>query len=192
LSLHRHGGGGISFSIIVNALMEAFWKTIIWHQFGAAIDMLENAIRACPDGVWSDPSKRPEWVSKGVPGYWCVAYHAVFFLDFDLSGSEKGFMPPAPFNLDELDPAGLLPERPYTKDELLTYLEHGRAKCRTFIEALTEDAARKRCGFERRDMSVAELLLHSMRHVQHHAAQLNLILRQTVDTAPRWVGQAKG
>ena len=177
--------------MIVEALMETVWKTIIWRQFGAAIDMLENAICACPDEVWSDPSKRPEWVSKGVPGYWYVAYHAIFFLDFDLSGSEKGFMPPAPFTLDELDPAGLLPERPYTKDELLTYLAHGRAKCRAFIEALTEDDARMRCVFERRDMSVAELLLHSMRHVQHHTAQLNLILRQTVDTAPRWVGQAK-
>jgi hypothetical protein len=30
-----------------------------------------------------------------------------------------------------------------------------------------------------------------MRHVQHHAAQLNLILRQQIDSAPRWVVKAK-
>jgi len=30
-----------------------------------------------------------------------------------------------------------------------------------------------------------------MRHVQHHAAQLNLILRQTIDSAPRWVAKTK-
>jgi hypothetical protein len=26
-----------------------------------------------------------------------------------------------------------------------------------------------------------------MRHIQHHVGQLNLVLRQTVDSAPRWV-----
>jgi len=30
-----------------------------------------------------------------------------------------------------------------------------------------------------------------MRHVQHHAAQLNLILRQTIDSAPTWVSKTK-
>jgi len=171
--------------------METIWKTIIWRQFGAAIDMLENAMRACPDELWSDPTKPPVFISKSVPGFWYVAYHTLFFLDYYLSESERGFAPPAPFTLDELDPAGLLPERPYSKDELLTYLEHCRKKCRAAVEALTDDAARKRCGFERPDLPVAELLLYNMRHVQHHAAQLNLILRQTVDAAPRWVARAK-
>lgn len=31
-------------------------KTILWQQFGAAIDMLENALRACPDALWGDRS----------------------------------------------------------------------------------------------------------------------------------------
>ena len=35
--------------------MEAIWKTIIWGQFGAAIDMLENAMRACPDVILPFP-----------------------------------------------------------------------------------------------------------------------------------------
>jgi hypothetical protein len=171
--------------------METIWNTIIWRQFGAAIDMLENAIRACPDELWSDPSKPPEWISNSVPGFWYVAYHTLFFLDFYSSVSEKRFAPPAPFTLDELDPAGLLPERAYTKEELLAYLAHGREKCRSAVDSLTDDAAREPCGFERRDMSVAELLLSNMRHVQHHAAQLNLMLRQTTDAAPRWVARAK-
>jgi hypothetical protein len=36
-----------------------------------------------------------------------------------------------------------------------------------------------------------ELLLYSMRHVQHHSAQFNLILRETIDSAPGWVSRAK-
>ena len=86
-----------------------------------------------------------------------------------------------------MDEAGLLPERLYTKDELYTYLEHGRKKCRTTIEAMTDEKVNQRCGFDWLDISVAEVLLYNMRHVQHHVGQLNLILRQKVDSASRWV-----
>jgi len=171
--------------------MDAFWKTTIWQQFGAAIDMLDNAIRACPDELWGDPSKKPEWVKKNVVGFWYVAYHTLFFLDCYLSESLARFSPPAPFNLDELDPAGLLPGRPFSKTELLGYLDHCRKKCWTTIEAMTEEKARQRCGFAWLDITGAELLLYNMRHVQHHAAQLNLLLRQGTDSAPRWVVKAK-
>jgi hypothetical protein len=163
--------------------VDATWRAILWQQFGAAIDMLDNALLACPEELWSDRSRRPE--------FWYVVFHTLFFLDLYLSGSVEGFAPPAPFTLDELDPAGLLPERPYTKDELHSYLEHGRRECRATIEALTDEKARRRCGFERLDLSELELLLYNMRHVQHHAAQLNLILRQTIDSAPGWVTKAK-
>jgi hypothetical protein len=30
------------------------WRTITWQQFGAAIDMLANALRACPDEYADD------------------------------------------------------------------------------------------------------------------------------------------
>jgi hypothetical protein len=159
--------------------MNANWKTIIWQQFGAAIDMLENAMLACPDALWGDRSQRPE--------FWYVAFHTLFFLDLYLSDSDKGFAPPAPFTLDELDERGLLPERVYTKEELRTYLKHGREKCRVTISVMTEEKANQRCGFEWLDHSVAEMLLYNMRHVQHHTGQLNLILRQKVDSAPRWI-----
>jgi hypothetical protein len=163
--------------------MIATWKPILWQQFGASIDMLENALLACPEELWNDRSRQPE--------YWYVVFHTLFFLDFYLSDSSEGFTPPAPFTLDELDPAGLLPERVYTKDELRTYLAHGRRKCRAKIEALGEESVGQRCGFERPDVTVSELLLYNMRHVQHHAAQLNLILRQTIDSAPTWVSKTK-
>ena len=164
--------------------MDAIWKTGVWKQFGATIDMLENAMKACPDALWHDRSLRPE--------FWYLVYHTLFWLDYHLADSEAGFAPPAPFTLDELDPAGLMPERAYTKAELQRYLEHGRAKCRATIAGLTDEAAGRRCGFERRDMSAFELLLYNLRHVQHHAAQLNLILRQQVDAAPPWVGRTPG
>ncbi len=171
--------------------MDTTWRTIIWQQFGAAIDMLENALRACPDRLWRDclwnnDSERPEYAQ-----FWYIAYHTLFWLDLYLSGSVEGFAPPAPFTLDELDPAGLLPERPYSKDELQAYLDHGRQKCRATIEALTDEKARQRCGFRWGEISFLELLLYNMRHVQEHAAQLNLMLGQKVGSAPGWVIKAK-
>ena len=171
--------------------MDAFWKQIIWQQFGATIDMLENAMRVCPDELWSDPSKKPEWIRNDVVGFWYLVFHTLFWLDFYLSESVEGFTPPAPFTLDEFDLAGLLPERPYTKDELQRYLEHGRRKCRARIAGLTEESARERRKFGSAEGTVAELLLYNMRHVQHHTAQLNLMLRRETDSAPNWVGRTK-
>ena len=163
--------------------MDTHWRASLWSQFGAAIDMLENALLACPDGLWSDRAQRLE--------FWYVVYHTLFWLDLYLSGSIEHFAPPAPFTLEELDPAGLLPERPYAKHELQAYLEHGRQKCRATIEALTDEQARQRCRFPWGDVSFAELLLYNMRHVQEHASQLSLILGQTTNSAPGWVTKAK-
>ena len=163
-------------------MLDTTFKEVIWQQFGAAIDMLENALVACPDELWNDRSRQPE--------FWYVVYHTLFYLDLYLSDSLAGFTPPMPFNLDELDPEGLLPDKPYTKDELHTYLEHGRRKCRAVIGSMTDEKAGQRCGIDWHDLSNLELHLYNMRHVQHHAAQLNLILRQTVDAAPRWVKRA--
>ena len=162
--------------------MDTFWKGIIWQQFGASIDMLENALAACPDRLWGDRSRRPE--------FWHVVYHTHFYLDLYLSGSPEGFTPPAPFKLDELGIRGLLPEQVYTRGEMQSYLEHGRRKCRAVLESLTDEKAQQRCDFGWVEMSFAELLLYNMRHVQHHAAQLNLILRQETDSAPGWVSSA--
>ena len=163
--------------------MNTTWNTIIWQQFGAAIDMLENALRACPEELWGDRARQPE--------YWYVVYHTLFFLDLYLSGTVEGFAPPAPYNLDELDPAGILPERVYTKEEMQAYLEHGRRKCRAVLAALTDEQARRPCEFPWGKISFGELLLDTMRHAQHHAAQLNLILRQETDSAPGWIASTK-
>ncbi|MDQ2855087.1 MAG: DinB family protein [Acidobacteriota bacterium] len=157
-------------------------KQIIWQQFGAAIDMLENAMLACPEEVWSDHTQQPR--------FWYVAYHTLFWLDLYLSDSLEGFAPPPPFTLDEIE-AGVIREQAYTREELQKYLEHGRRKCRTAIANLTDERAADRCGFEWVEVSTAELLLYNMRHVQHHAAQLNLILRQTIDSAPGWVSKTQ-
>ena len=158
-------------------------KTILWQQLGASIDMLERAMQACPDDLWGDQKREPQ--------FWYSAYHTLFFLDFYLSDSFEDFIPPAPFTLSELDPSGVMPERVYTKEELQIYLDHCRKKCKTAIETLSDENADQRIKYGRVDISRAELFLYKARHVQHHAAQLNLILRQKGESPPRWVVKAK-
>ena len=34
-------------------IVDSTWKTCIWQQYGAAIDMLEDTIVLCPDHLWS-------------------------------------------------------------------------------------------------------------------------------------------
>ena len=160
------------------------YKEILWRQFGASIDMLENSITACPEDVWNDGS-------RDFGSYWYIVSHALFWLDFYLSGAVDDFAPPSPFTLDELDPAGIIPERVYTKDELMNYLQHCREKCRDVIRNLTTENAARICRFGSNEFTFGELLLDNLRHVQHHTAQLNLILRQKTDSAPLWVSRTK-
>jgi hypothetical protein len=105
----------------------------------------------------------------------------------------EGFAPPAPFTLGELDP-GVVPERPYTRDELRTYLASARQKCHTTIETLTDERARQSVDFpwaKGRAVSYVELQLYNMRHVQEHAAQLHLLLGQHgIHAEHSWVARA--
>jgi DinB superfamily len=158
-------------------------RTILWQQFGASIQMLENAILECPDEVWGDQTREPQ--------FWYLVYHTLFWLDYYLSESPDGFAPPARFGLEEFDPAGVMPDCVYTQAEMQTYLEFAREKCRARIAGLTDETARHRFVMPHRSFSHLELLLYNMRHVQHHAAQLNLLLRQRTGHAPRWVSRAE-
>ena len=160
--------------------MDSATRETLWKQFGASIDMLENAISLCTEELWDNDKK-----------FWYNAYHCLFYLDYYLTLQPGNFSPPSPFSLSEFDTSGAMPERVYSKDELLAYLRQSKKKCHDVIANLTDETANSRWVNEWRNFSVLEILLYNMRHVQHHAAQLNLLLRQGIDDAPKWVAQTK-
>jgi hypothetical protein len=174
--------------------MDSFWRTLLWKQFGGSIDTLDNALVACPSSLW----RESVWENpRGRVEFWYVAYHALFWLDLYLFGSEEGFAPPAPFTLDELDPTGVVPERPYTRDEVRSYLAYTRDKCRTAIATMTDERARQQVNFpwvrDGEVVSYYELQLYNMRHIQEHAAQLSLMLGHhgVPDEQLDWVAWAR-
>jgi DinB superfamily len=171
--------------------MDPLWREILWYQFGAAIETLENAITACPDELWRARLWRELDVQPEFVQFWYIAYHTIFWLDYYCSDSAEGFSVPPPFTTSEMEMGAAPPERAYTKTELLSYLEAARAKCRAKIESQADVSELQRVRSNWRVKTVAELLLYTMRHVQEHAAQMNMLLGQQTDAAPGWVGQVK-
>lgn len=166
---------------------------MLWRQFGAAIDTLGNALRDCPDALWEEGlwgDDRDQWVAAGFSKFWYLGYHALFWLDLYLTGTEEGFVPPEPFDLVEMEAGEVLP-RTYTRAELLGYLEYCRRKCEATINAMSTEEAHKVCRFPWGTVPFAELQLYSLRHVQEHAAQLHLFLGQQAGRAARWVATAQ-
>ncbi len=155
-------------------------KESLWNQFGAGIDLLENAITVCPAELWDTGKK-----------FWYNAYHCLFFLDYYLTMETETFAPPVPFTLSEFEDT--MPERVYTKEEVLTCLQFCRNKCHDFIKGLTNEIAQHNWvnKSKKMDYPVVEILLYNLRHLQHHAAQLNLILRQEINEAPDWIFRAR-
>lgn len=155
-------------------------KDALWSQFGASIDMLENAIWMCPEEIWNS-----EVSFSG------SAYHTLFFLDYYLSLEPLGFGPRLPFTHSEFEDD--LPSVPFSRNEILNYLDFNRNKCHDLIMSLTDELSKSRWINESKtmDYSIFEILLYNMRHVQHHAAQLNQLLRRDINDAPDWVYRAK-
>jgi hypothetical protein len=69
--------------------------------------LVPSAGQACPEDLWSKPVKKLPDRHIGFKEFWYIAFHTLFFLDLYLSESDKGFTPPAPFTLDEMDERGL-------------------------------------------------------------------------------------
>jgi hypothetical protein len=165
---------------------------MLWRQFGAAIDMLGEALRDCPDELWEErlwPDQPDQWVAQEFSTFWYLGYHVLFWLDLYLIGAEEGFAPPAPFDLVEMEEGEVLP-RTYAREELLGYPETYRQRCHETLGALSSDQSARICRFGWGAVSFAELQLVNLRHVPEHAAQLLMFLGQRSGKPAGWASQA--
>jgi hypothetical protein len=169
--------------------MSHYWQEVIGRQMVTSIQMLRDALEACPEELWDDRS-------EGTP-FWHIAYHTLFFCDFYLSDKEEAFQA-RDFHVenyhflpgDYKEFAGIVttPDRCYSKEQLLEYADHCKEKCKAVFDNLTEKRAKERCGFWWYDLDVGEFLLNNFRHTQHHTAQLVIILRRRADIGVEWLG----
>ena len=159
-------------------------KASIWQQYGAALDTLDDALRLCPDHLWTVQLWNDDEDAR-YGQFWFIAYHTLFWTDLFLTGSMSGFKPPSPFI------RGQLPETPYSQEQVKTYLDQCRTKGKAAIEELTDERAYQICTFEWMQPTFLELQIYSLRHIQEHAAQLNLVLGEHGVTGQDWVAQAR-
>ncbi|SJZ71593.1 DinB superfamily protein [Chitinophaga eiseniae] len=157
----------------------------LWNQFGGSIDMLTNAISAYPENLWNEQKK-----------FFYISYHVSVFLDYYLTIPAGPLSSPLSFTLSEVIPVegidDIVPDNIYSQAEILAYLQASRKKCHDLIFNMTEtDFTQLWVEVEsNKIMPVFELFLYNMRHVQHHAAQLNMILKKDTGNAPDWVRAA--
>lgn len=145
------------------------------NQFGAALKMVENAILACPETIWNNERK-----------FWYQGFHVLFFTDYYLSKDPVNFQPPAPFDQSEFEDR--MPAQVYTKEQLLNYVKHCENRFKHFLTDVQPQGQQQRWinGSKTMDYSYVEIVLYNMRHLQHHAAQMNLILRLEGAEVPEW------
>lgn len=156
--------------------MENLVQIAVWHQFGASLDMLENAITACPAGHWESKDD-----------FWYICFHTLFFLDYYSCTNPADFSPPAPFTESEFE--DLRPSRVYTKEELLAYLTYSRNKIQATLAGFSRESASQRWINQSRtmDYSLLEIILYNLRHVQHHTGQLNWLLSKRASIPSEWI-----
>jgi hypothetical protein len=164
-------------------------RSILKSQYHAALTMLRDALERCPEDLWTDTSYKNS--------FWQVAYHTLFFTHLYLQPNEAAFVPwehhqSAVQHEDAiaglLDPESTLPliPNPYTRSEVLSYWKVCEEMVDSAVDAMNlHDPS---SGFSWYNVSKFEHQLISLRHVQHHTAQLADRLRAAANIGIKWVG----
>jgi len=149
-------------------------------NFEEALRLLQAAVTDCPDDLWEtdlwpDAPTAPS-PHGGLEGSapWFLAYHALTVLDYDLTADFERWAPPQPFD----DNTWSMPNRVFTRAEVLDYIEHCRTKVSRTLDALTDESAVRpipathRYGGTLYGVIVGSLPMHTL----EHAAQIRQFL----------------
>jgi hypothetical protein len=180
------------------SVSEQALRTILKNQHHAALAMLRQAIELCPDNIWSSDTHRNP--------FWRIAYHILYFVHLYLQPNLESFSPwqhhqtglqylddmPGPLEVSDFVE---LPHRPpqtgepYTKAELLEYwgvCDNMIDQCLDRLNLLDPES-----GFYWYKLSKLEHQIISIRHTQHHAAQLADRVRGNSNTGIDWVSSGR-
>jgi hypothetical protein len=157
-------------------------RSILKHQYHAALAMLEQAIRCCPDDEWTSPAHRN--------ASWQLACHVLFFTHLYLQPNEAAFRPwkGLPGSAADPDPSTSL--EPHPKEQVLEYWRF----CDDLVDSAVDglDLESPDSGFYWYPVSKLEHQVINIRHVQHHAAQLADRVRSAADLGVGWVSTRSG
>jgi hypothetical protein len=144
--------------------MASIWVESLSRNFEGALGLLQAAIRDCADELWetsmwvvpardadaelvgpdgtlvTEPAARHALVQRhSTPS--SIAWHVLEVLDYDLAGEFVPWAPPPPFTGNahwrELT---TLPS-PWSRSEMLGYLDYGRQRVRDTLSDMTDEKA---------------------------------------------------
>jgi DinB family protein len=177
--------------------------------FDEAVDVLEGALRECPDGLWeaslwhvprTDPwvwpapdtepvAERTDESIQRLSAFWVVAYHCLWFLDFYTTVDPSEFQSPeyvrgGPEEMAwPADGAAPLPGPAFSRDVLVRYAAHGRQRVKTRITETPDDEFDARCpaGHPHAGETLRELLQTNLDHMREHGQQLADFVRASAE-----------
>lgn len=161
-------------------------KESLANQFEAAFCTLNFCIDRCPDSAWDAPVVNLAFCQ--------VVFHTLFYADVFLGANldslrgQQFHRDNADFFRDYEELEDRKPELLYEKAPVKAYLEYCRKKAAAAIAVETAESLGAPCDFERRHFSRAELYVYTIRHIQHHAANLSLRLRIDFNEDIPWCG----
>jgi len=169
------------------------WSAAVLRTYARALRFMEDALRDCPDelweaSMWTVPGPEPEPLPnpdgsvdrdpevqerllQGGSAVWNVAYHALWHLDYDLTGGFVSWEPPEPFGDQE---GGRVRTRTFTRDELLGYARWCWTRAQQTIASLTDESAATPlpANHRFRGQRYAEQIASIPLHVVEHASQV--------------------
>jgi hypothetical protein len=145
-------------------------KQALENQYNKALNILEEAVRKYDENLWFDNKnyKSPAWH---------VVYHAVFYANIYCSPTEAaiapwpkarenyhfyGKTPWLPFEKVEL-------KETYSKADMLEFIGFVRGKISAYLDKLRPE---ERCWPHWYDEPQLEFQINSIRHLQHHCAEV--------------------
>ena len=161
--------------------------TVLASQLQASLTTLENSLSGCPDAEWD--------ACHGDAPFSQVAFHALFYCDFYLSGSEQEFRNQEfhrdnkAFFDDYEELEDRIPAHLYSRAALEKYLAFCRKKAGTVVPALDAAQLEEPPLMRRSLFSRMELFIYLTRHIQHHAAQLGLRMQLLTGREMKWVSR---
>jgi hypothetical protein len=151
-------------------------RSALKSQYRAGFATLRQAVECCPADLWLK-------ADSGMPPCWWIAYHALFCTHHYLQPNTASFRPWTKHR----DNAQFSPEaagQPFTRDEVLEYLGMCEEMVGPCVDAL--DLTAPDCGFPWYSMPKLDHQILNIRHLQHHAAHLDAILRMSGCEALDW------
>ena len=177
--------------------MGSIWVQSVARALEQALDLLAAAVHDCTDELWESPMwpvpawspdreligpdrlpvSGPEQRNSLVQRHstpWSVAWHALECFDYDLNGEFSRWFPPPPFTgHPHWRDVTRLPS-PWTRTEMLAYIDYCRHHTRTTLASMTDDTAARPLPPAHRygGQPHARIIAGMVGHTTEHASQI--------------------